>query len=340
LEHHSPSAPVFIYLPPVPPLPNEVVKLPDVLQPWPVAVIRYRWSNDASVPDSPVPLHWPTPCHDTAFAFSWLKEALAPKGVDRRDIYVYGSHLGASIASSLGITESHGHAAFGVRGVIAYNGIYNWTMFLPDHRINKPTGKSKKSALPPPQPPRDSHLYNLQESLPDLFDTPGRMFDPFASPSLFFHGPGLLVPKSFIIPSSDASDLDALLNDGNPMMGVMKPPRRSHFVFPPRESTLKIPNTLLLHDTPNLITAKQGKVSTRKGNSFETQAEELAEMMRRSVEKVELKMRSRWDDEMEGFEEEAERRVKVVDVGEERRGLEIGAEGEEIIRDWLDEKMV
>lgn len=62
-------------------------------------------------------------------------------------------------------------------------------------------------------------------------------------------------------------------------------------------------------------------------------------MMRRSVDKVELQMRSRWDDEMDGLGDEAERRVRVVDVGEERRGLEMGVEGERAVREWLDEKM-
>ncbi|KAK0384744.1 hypothetical protein NLU13_7222 [Sarocladium strictum] len=337
LNHHSPSAPLFVYFPPVPPRPTEHIPLPDVLQPWPVAVIRYRWSNTQDDTNSQVSLRWPTPVHDTGFAFSWLQEALAPDSLKRRDIYVYGSHLGASLATSLGLTEAHAHAKFGVRGVIAYNGVYNWTMFLPDHRINKATSKTKKPSLPPPRPPEGSHLYNLQESLPDLFATPGQMFDPFASPSLFFHGPGLLIPKSFIISSDDAADLNTLLSGQYAMR--MKAPRRSHLVFPPRKSTLKIPNTLLLHDTPNLVTEKLAKRSVRRGNSFETQAEELAEMMRRSVDKVELKMRSQWDLEMDGLEDEAERRVRIVDVGEEKPGWEMGDVAEKVVRDWLDEKL-
>lgn len=338
LDHHSPSAPLFVYLPPWPLHPDEPVPLPDALQPWPVAAIRYRWSNSLDDGKGPVSLRWPTPVHDVGFAFSWLQETLSPESVNRRDIYVYGSHLGASLAASLGLTEAHAHAKFGVRGLIAYNGIYNWTMFLPDHRINKPSGKAKKNAMAPPRSAEGSHLHNLQDMLPDLFDAPGQMFDPFASPSLFFHGPGLLIPKSFIISSSDAAGIDALLA-GQSAMSLVKPPRRSHLVFPPRKSTLKIPNTLLLHDTANLVTEKQGKISMRKGNSFETQAEELAEMMRRSVEKIELKMRSRWDDEMDGLEDEAERRVTVVDVGEERNDLALGNQGQDAIQDWLDEKM-
>ncbi|KAH8170830.1 hypothetical protein LIA77_09611 [Sarocladium implicatum] len=339
LRHHSPFAPLFVYLPPLPLHTGEQVNLPDVLQPWPVAVIRYRWSNAAEDQDVQDPLHWPTPVHDMGFAFAWLQDTLTPDKVNRRDVYVYGSHLGASLAASLGLTESHAHAKFGVRGVIAYNGVYNWTMFLPDHRINKSTSKSKKKTAPPPQPLEGSHMHALQEKLPDLFDRPAQMFDPFASPSLFFHGPGLLIPKSFIISSDEADALETLISGQPETVGAAKAPRRSHLVFPPRKSTLKIPNTLLLHDTANLVTEHQTKRSTRRGNSFETQAEELGDMMRRSVDKVELKMRSRWDDEMDGMEGEAERRVRIVDIGEERQDLSLGEEGQRIVQDWLDENV-
>lgn len=273
------------------------------------------------------------------FAFAWLQDTLTPDKVNRRDVYVYGSHLGASLAPSLGLTESHAHAKFGVRGVIAYNGVYNWTMFLPDHRINKMTSKSKKRAGPPPQPAEGSHMHALQAKLPDLFERPAQMFDPFASPSLFFHGPGLLIPKSFIISSDEADALETLISGSTSVVNTTRAPRRSHLVFPPRKSTLKIPNTLLLHDTANLVTESQAKRSTRRGNSYEAQAEELGDMMRRSVDKIELKMRSRWDDEMEGLEDEAERRVRVVNVGEQKQGMDLGEEGQKVVQDWLDENV-
>lgn len=313
--------------------PDDQVTIPDVLQPWPVAVIRYRWANGDSLANVTPLTRWPTPVHDTAFAYSWLVEALSPEHLKRRSIYVYGSYLGASLAASLALTETHSHAPFGVRGVIAYNGIYNWTMFLPDHRIHQPPRKIKRWSAPP-QAAEGSRLAYLQESLPDLFDTPADLFDPFASPSLFFHSPGLLVPKSFSITARDAAQLDALLERRTEAQ-LAKPPRRSHMVFPPRKSTLRIPSTLLLHDAPNLVSQGTGKKSTRKGNSFATQAHELAGMMQRSIEKMELKTRSQWDDNMDGWEGEGERRVKVIEVGHEFEGLDISGEAQTAIQDWM-----
>ena len=344
MAHHSRAAPLFIYLPPFAPAPGEHVELPDVLQPWPIAVIRYRWgdthqTHQISEDDEALPsLQWPTPVHDTAFAFEWVTQALAPDKVARRDIYVYGSHLGASLAASLGLTESHPHAKFSVRGVVAYNGIYNWTMFLPDHRINRPSTRAK-GVVTPPQPVEGSHLHILQNQLRDLFEKPGSLFDPFASACLLFHGPGLLIPKSFTMSSADAANVDALASGQPSLLGAFKPPRRSHMVFPPRKSTLKIPPTLLLHDTPNLVSPIKRLRSVRKGNSFGTQAGELGELMRRSVDKIELKMRSRWDEDMEGWEGEAERRVRVVDVGEETEELALNEVGQAAVESWLDEVM-
>src|SRR5690348_7668693 len=62
-----------------------------------------------------------------------------------RPAYIYGSYLGASIAAGLALTESHVPALsrpMTIRGLIAHNGIYNWTMFLPDHPIHKLRAKS------------------------------------------------------------------------------------------------------------------------------------------------------------------------------------------------------
>lgn len=269
-------------------------------------------------------------------AFAWLARNLAPPGQSRRDVYVYGSHLGASLATSLSLTEAHAHARFGVRGLVAYNGIYNWTMFLSDHRINRP-GTAAELAVP-------SHLHTLHEAMPGLFDKPSNLFDPFASPSLFFHSPGLLQPPSFLMSAQDAAMVDALTGDQDAASAPPKAPRKSHLVFPPRKSTLKIPPTLLLHDaSPRLSKlTKTGRPSRRKtkpsGHSLAAQAEELAELMRRSVALTEMKVRCRWDEDVVE-DEEVRRRVQVVEVGPETDTIELSDGGQDVALEWLRDRM-
>lgn len=280
------------------------------------------------------------PIHDTAFAYSWLIDNLAPENPGRRDIYVYGSHLGASLATSLSLTEAHAHARFGIRGVVAYNGIYNWVMFLPDHRINRPS-KRTKSIIAPLRPAEGSYLHNLQEQMPELFDTPSNLFDPFASPSLFFHNPGVEVPESFILSASESAAIDALVSPDDAPTTPTKALRKAHYIFPPRKSTLKVPETLLLYNSA--VSAPQtksgrGRRAKAKGNSLGAQAGELAEMMRRSINKAELKERSRWDEEIDSWNEEAFRRVQVVELGEEKPSVEMDEAGEEAVREWLEER--
>lgn len=292
------------------------------------------------------PLHWPTPVHDTSFAYAWLLENLAPPKNSRRDIYVYGSYLGASLAASLALTEAHTHARFGVRGFVAYNGIYNWTMFLPDHRINK-TPKRTKTATAPPGPVEGSHLHRLQENMPALFDMPSNLFDPFASPSLFFHSPGLIVPPSFFMTVEHSALINNMTSDADIQSKPIKAPRKSHLVFPPRQSTLKIPDTLLLFDsarspitksTTKAKSTRPNKRSKAAGHSFQAQATELAELMRRSIDVVELKERRKWDEDMHRRVDEAIDRVQVAEMGPERQSIELGQAGSDAATSWLESR--
>lgn len=315
--------------------------VPSFFEDWPVASIKYHWGRLCEA--QPASTQWPTPVHDTAFAYSWILENLAPPKPERRDIYVYGSYLGASLATSLALTESHGHSRFGVRGVAAYNGVYNWTMFLPQHPIHKQKKRKAKilDALKSAPLAEGAHLGDLRDSAPDWFKSPVNLFDPFASPSLFFHNPGLHVPRTFDADSSPVSDLLSLLaaeETANKLEEPPKPPRKSHLVFPPRVSTLKIPETLLLHDTPPPPAVKSRRGTKHRGHTFKTQAEELADLMRRSIDKVELKERSKWDDDIDSWEAEALRRVQVAELGEEMDGYSLSAAGEDELRIWLEDR--
>lgn len=327
--------------------------MPGFLHGLPVASINYRWEGIPSEDASPAaedvlarkPPVWPTPVHDAALAYSWLVDNLSPKQVGRRSVYLYGSFLGAGLASSLALTESHAHSKFGVRGFSAYNGVYNWTMFLPDHRVNRPATRAGKS-IPPPQPDHGSHIQYLQERLSTLFGVPEHLFDAFASPSLLFHSPGLLVPRSFTMTLDESVAIDVLSGQEDGVGIQLKQPRKSHLIFPPRKSTLKIPEALLLHDSSPIGPKRRTRATKTKaaakisGNTFASQALELAELMRRSVEVVEMKERSRWDEEMEGWENEAERRVQTCDVGPERPSYDLSDTGQETVLEWLRDRDV
>ncbi|KAL6854646.1 hypothetical protein J3F83DRAFT_764335 [Trichoderma novae-zelandiae] len=329
---------LIVHLPSLPDSAHGVRQLPEFLHDWPVASINYRWAAErpqaASQSGEPVDdsVDWPVPIHDVAFAYRWIAEALKPPASGRGGIYVYGSHLGAGLAMSLALTASHPHKPFAVRGVAAYNGVYNWTMFLPGH-------KTRGS-----QSPRDAwralHRANgnlrldaLHERLVALFQEPHNLFDPFASPSLFFHNPGLAIPESFYQSAGFAGLVSAMKGQHDVSGETLGTSRRSHLVFPPRATTLKIPETLLLHDAPSRVNVKDKVKDTR--HTFMTQAAELASFMRRSIQMVELKERARWDEAAHQMAGEPERRVQVVEVGQEREELGLNDAGQQAVLDWL-----
>ncbi|RFU80257.1 hypothetical protein TARUN_1933 [Trichoderma arundinaceum] len=348
VDEFSPTNSLIVHLPPQPKGEGSVKQLPEFLYDWPVASINYRWgterlnaaSQENEFLDS---LDWPAPVHDVAFAYQWISEALKPPNNERGNIYVCGSHLGAGLAMSLSLTESHPHKRFSVRGIAAYNGIYNWTMFLPGHRINRP--KTAGDAIKASRLKNGNHrLDTLHQRLISLFEEPSNLFDPFASPSLFFHNPGLPVPQSFYKSTEFASIVGALKGQASTAAGASAMPRRSHFVFPPRASTLRIPETLLLHDEPSKPPPDESKTSKSKRgpkfkdkrHTFRTQANEIASLMRRSINLVEIKERAKWDEDVHFLAEEPQRRIQVVEAGPEREDYELNDFGQQAILDWLD----
>ncbi|GAW21993.1 hypothetical protein ANO14919_115240 [Xylariales sp. No.14919] len=353
----SSSEPLLVYLPPFSTAaPNsDLTQLPRFAQRHATAVIHYRWTEPSSEEESvevyasgdEEAVHryfhpgWPAPIHDTLQAYTWIVENLAPTNYARRDIYVYGSYLGASLATSLALTEAHPHERMAVRGCVAYNGIYNWTMFLPDHPINKLPKTSSRNFLEDILVlPGDPDFQELRQMTTELFNKPSDLFDSFASSCLLFHTPGLLVPPSFdesaIPPPSSLADLSWLPEEMVEEFINLKHPRKSPLVFPPRKSTLKIPEMLLLHDSapplpPSFLRRRQRRTKINYGNNFRTQAEELANLMRRSINKVELKERMKWDEDAGQWDGEADRRVQVHDVGHDGDDAAAAA--------WLEDQM-
>ncbi|KAG6099945.1 hypothetical protein E4U31_004189 [Claviceps sp. LM219 group G6] len=353
---------------------NTTPRLPSFLQNRPVASINYRWSPYSKPSAGNVPLHWPTPLHDTVFAWSWLLEHLSPSGKsDRRDVYVYGSYLGATLATSLALTESYPDVKLGIRGLITYNGVYNWTMFLPDHKINTLGNETAKGPLPKPN--EASHIYKIYQNMPALFERAPNLFDPFASPSMFFHSPALLVPKSFTMTSKEAAEIEYMdfMDDMNSMYGMggmggmdgmeLKPlriPRLGHLEYPPRHSTLKLPETLIVYDSaPRSAGATAADKSYISSNSFQSQAIEFAEMMRvRGAEDTFTSDKSTILDQSlqtkaVGISESPQRRgaedtvtnsvtgsasrsVRLVDAGPETQSIEPGDTACKVISTWME----
>ena len=363
----------MVWVPPVASSLDEFgANVPSWLQHLPTAVINYRWAGSSQTSDyaasnhnaepegqSPAFLSWPTPIHDTLFGYSWITKNLSPPNYGRRDVYVCGSYLGASLAAALALTESHSHHAMAVRGLVAYNGIYNWTTFLPDHPLRRAKEQDPADmAYSPTDDQPGSVFHYLQHQVPALFQSPADLFDPFASACLFFHTAGLLVPPDFETSSASSAFLRAvdLLAQGglDPAASgaeePLKAPRRGYLAFPPRKSTLKIPPTLLLHQTPPRAARSDASAQRRlpgrrkkrpvvRENNFATQAESLATAMRRSIEKLEFKERMRWDDEFDDLDGGAERRVQVADVGPSAGVTEFGDRGQAAVKMWLEEKM-
>ncbi|KAM0341905.1 hypothetical protein ACHAPU_009841 [Fusarium lateritium] len=342
----QPDSPLFIHLPSSPSNGSQPAPVPRFLQGKPVVSINYRWNSVDYEPDESSPAEdvWPTPIHDTLFAYDWLVKNLAPPGLKRRAIYVYGSHLGASLAASLALTESQPHRPFAVRGLVSYNGIYNWTMFFPDHPANRP-GKFAGPRGTYHKPREGTYMHYLQQELPTFFQSTADMFDVFASPSLLFHNPGVKVPPSYHMSEAETSAIQVLTNPDAEVDAPMKTPRKSYLVFPPRKSTLKIPETLLLYDKPPVPRPKYGYWPSRLssgrqwGNSLELQAQELAGMMQRSINLHEMRARGLWDDDMGAWEDESARRVKVKHVGEQTGMLEMSQKGEDLVQEWLMERL-
>lgn len=449
--NHPVSTPLVINLPAYPTQDIADVNsyLPSFLRQYPTATIHYRWSrnrdSEAAQPPAPddhqtdvvqpipTPLQWPTPVTDILVAYDFLRKALSPSSegggpLQRRDIYVHGSYLGASLAVSLALTETHVHEPVAIRGLSAYNGIYNWTTFLPNHALNRPVLTNMFGVEHDHSHNRaDEDVAPLRHLMPTLFRSPADMFDPFVSPVLFFHTSGLMVPPSFterweplhlssrflgargdidpydyvysdpedppppdLYPevaemevqlgedldasdtSTGSSDINIPLTDeslsstpsslasATTTSTVPKPtanPRKGYLAFPPRWSNLKIPDTLLLHSTapplpsiPSYVVSEYRRVALWKKlknaeNSFGTQALGLGSLMRRSVDKFELKERMRWDEEFGDWNDEAAKRVRIEDTGGgvscESKTFGFGKEGqaEEIAAQWFEERV-
>lgn len=370
--------------------PDPSTPLPPCLQDHPTAIIHYRWQGRRQghkLNEQPeVPPHWPTPTHDITFAYSWLSANLGATSTGTgtktcRSAYIVGSYLGASLAASLALTESHfrnRRRPMNVLGLVAYNGIYNWTTFLPDHPIhwNLPPEIFLRNKIDiedfirairnaPSKVSEEAGIFTeLKHRMPALFSAPGNLFDPFASPCLFFHMPGLFVPDDFVtrltsyvaLTKEEVNELklciaiingeiytdpkatrDEILAQNTIISKLMNMRKQDLMDFPSDDSGLRPPNTLLLHDRPlgpEKQEAEDEPSEKTIHNDFRLQATALARLMRRSLTTVQY------------WPWEAEKMVRLCEVEpaatlavEEETGLGLGEEDNDIVRQWLREKM-
>jgi len=288
--------------------------------------------------------------------YDWIVQNLRPTDSDTRDVIMYSSHLGASLASSVALSESRSSQKFPVRGLIAYNGIYNWTMFLPDHKVNKSpkrktTKKMEEIFSGADSPPSLGTLFDtIRDQMPGLFHKPSNLFDDFASPALFFQTAGLHVPESFTRSHELATAINELASKSDPgynpmVVDISKPPRRMPITFPSPHSGQRIPESLLLYSQPPYPQRTTKKASRRratkpKGHHFHVQAVEFVELLRRNVAKLELEQRQQTLQEGLDLDPDTfvEERVQLVDVGQET-GLQPNTTGVQVISRWLEERV-
>ncbi|KAL3421715.1 hypothetical protein PVAG01_05871 [Phlyctema vagabunda] len=361
------TTPYIIYLPPNPNITTS--PFPEFLSSHPVARINYRWNHQPSSHLTSSPLYqnhsFPTPLHDVLYGYSWLVSYLSAP-----EFYVYGSHLGGTLATSLALTESRATRIKNtskIRGLIAKDAIFDWTGVA----TSKDDTRGDEGGSHDPE--RESHrrlwtTQTLHALKTRLFSEPAQCFDSFASPILFFRSAGLAIPESFpglrpaaSLRSSVSLDDIFLDEDGNIVERQKPAPespsapaptahalpaeatRRSHLTFPPRGSGLRIPRSLImstLASIPLAALTRRGKPTRTRARArttegegeLEAQAQEMCHVMQRSITLHESKDRRVWDDSFDAHTE-AETRVRY------RTLVEGDAEREErrLVREWLED---
>ncbi|KAI1496672.1 hypothetical protein F5X99DRAFT_399529 [Biscogniauxia marginata] len=372
---------LLLYLPPYSVTsPRDAFHPPSFCLRYPTAVINYRWSGFSPfrVPNtssfgSPGKdgkhrkkyLGWPTPIHDVLNAYTWILENFRPPDHARKAIYVYGSYLGASLASSLALTESYLHRPMTIRGCIAYNGIYEWTRCCPDHPIHKIKRRIKTEhgyrsvvKFRPMTPSWDADFHTIEQNIEQLFGDPQHLFDPFASPCLFFYTPGLLAPPSFNVSATSIPSLrktypdlkdETLISIG----AMLNNSKSSKLVYPPPDELRGTPEMLLLYTkTPN--TQKLRVKRHRRpspGRNFKDQAERFSAAIRDQIKFEDSGGPEDWEDweEPEKQREEKEREEEAMRLREQlsqvhRVGInpemgELSGEGDELAATWLEESI-
>ena len=167
--------------------------------------VQYRLSPKVADPESETDHRFPTPIHDVCAALDYIVEIANTNNnnvsINQHDaqnaskIILYGSHIGASLALTVTLTNPHL-----IHSLILENPLIDWPgleeiQALKPHK-RKPTSKKEHYAQP------STALINLRTN---LFRTPSGYFDPFASPVLFLRAPGRDTPLTKSAAPDDVS---------------------------------------------------------------------------------------------------------------------------------------
>ncbi len=118
--------------------------------------------------------------------------------------------------------------------------------------------------------------------------------------------------------------------------------RQAHLKFPPRNSGLKIPRSLILHSPPSIVTldpsVKLPKAERAQKMRDEVeeicpknQAIDMCHLMRRSMMLYEFADRAMWDSDLDP-ESAACERVQIAEVSEK-------AQEERVVREWIEDTL-
>ncbi|PQE17721.1 Alpha beta hydrolase fold-3 protein [Rutstroemia sp. NJR-2017a BVV2] len=309
-----------------------------------------------------------------------------------------GGTLATSLALTESYTSTNQKTK--IHSLVVHNGIFDWTPFstTPDPVLLDKSSIPPYISTPDlySQKPWTTDILHTLKTR--LFPSPSQTFDAFASPILFFRRPGIEVPQRWPIPpppksessSSPDSPTEELpvppsLEDfpsppddpddsdiGSPPSNLwddeledhphepLETSRKSHLIFPPPKSLLKLPRSLFLYSKFSLPDSmgSDGKVQKGRGKDneneitsdeadekfevFREQAEEMQRVMQRSIKLHELRDRIRWDDECDPEAIAGERvSVKGVGWGAVKGGGGIAeaeeAELESVVKGWFEE---
>lgn len=326
--------------------------LPPFCKPYATAVVNYRWAgfNPFREPEPPSPdtdgatadyrpigplLHWPTPFADVMRAYDWLVQNFAPPESEKRDIFVLGSYLGAPLAASLALTETKPSKPMAVRGFAAYNGIYNWTTFLQDHPV-------LANPYDPRDPANDPVFQEIALHTEALFDKPAGLFDPFASPCLFLHTPGLQAAPDFHT-SVDSTWYslnfhqreefwkEDTYRDFTQVAGEAAP-RKTAIRWPPPDSDLQLPKCLLLHSRERRQTVPD---TPTHHYQFQYHANDLVDQMRRAFCFSPLRTESHWETP-QSYDRFIRQCFRTQNVGADTQPYSLPAAAQRAIGTWLN----
>jgi pimeloyl-ACP methyl ester carboxylesterase len=213
-----------------------------------LVALRYRLNPPSRL--------FPGPIHDTAVGWEWILQTLltsrspasSPKAELQPRISVYGSFIGASLATMLSLTEPRY-----IHSLNLVNPIVDW-VGLED----KPLSES----------PDGLKLLALREK---LFRVPDHYYDPFASPVLFLRSPGRDVPS---LPDETAGEED-IVSEGEETIVKRRKALRH---WPPAGSDLRVKGHWRVPSTRFWVTGD----GDGRQDIFRAQAEEMARLLRRS----------------------------------------------------------